>query len=241
MVDTTSNQSRMKTFNFENLETVISNMTEMKLNEITIHNVDKLMTPDEINNISTYLEDGAKLNIEFKSETFSSEDEIKSFITNLKFAGFMKICNENNTALSCTKKVWGKSKNKNQWKNIVPEYKGDLIVEEELVDPFDTYQKFSKETDCITKPKACKNCNCGRAEKENSGNQAKLDPNFKPECGKCYLGDAFRCAGCPFRGLPAFEPGQKIEFNKIAGTSDVVIEEEKSGINVKNKKVKIDL
>ena len=76
MVDTTSNQSRMKTFNFENLETVISNMTEMKLNEITIHNVDKLMTPDEINNISTYLEDGAKLNIEFKFLRVKSIEKI---------------------------------------------------------------------------------------------------------------------------------------------------------------------
>ncbi len=65
--------------------------------------------------------------------------------------------------------------------------------------------------------KACTNCTCGRADAEERGEpvrltQAMLDNPAVGGCGSCALGDAFRCGGCPYRGLPAFEAGKKIQL-----------------------------
>lgn len=73
--------------------------------------------------------------------------------------------------------------------------------------------------------KACKNCTCGRAEMEVATESEKLTidqlSNPQSACGSCGLGDAFRCAGCPYRGLPAFKLGEKIALPNSMLTADV--------------------
>ncbi|KAM1085018.1 hypothetical protein FF1_010889 [Malus domestica] len=95
-----------------------------------------------------------------------------------------------------------------------------LLTEEDLKKP----QLLSSDCEVGSTRKACKNCTCGRAEEEQKveklGSTVDLS-NFKSQCGSCGLGDAFRCATCPFKGLPPFKPGEKVSLSANFLTADI--------------------
>ncbi|KAM0793462.1 hypothetical protein ACM66B_000905 [Microbotryomycetes sp. NB124-2] len=107
-----------------------------------------------------------------------------------------------------------------------------LLTEADLERP-----TLVKREDCDVKKtrKACKNCTCGLREiilqeqddlvaagfpaqggsaAAGSGQQ-KMSAMPTSSCGNCYLGDAFRCSGCPYLGMPAFEPGEKVKLSNM--------------------------
>lgn len=87
----------------------------------------------------------------------------------------------------------------------------DGLLEEEssgLLAPPPAISEASKaaKDDCGGR-KACDNCTCGRAELE-AGEKPKKEIKTS-SCGNCAKGDAFRCASCPYLGLPAFKAGEE--------------------------------
>lgn len=55
----------------------------------------------------------------------------------------------------------------------------------------------------------CANCTCGRREELDAAVADGTAAPAKSACGNCGKGDAFRCAGCPHLGKPAFQDGQE--------------------------------
>jgi hypothetical protein len=70
---------------------------------------------------------------------------------------------------------------------------------------------------CAPTRKACKNCTCGRKEREQEGGApapvAATPTVMVSACGNCGLGDAFRCSGCPFLGKPPFKSGDVVKLD----------------------------
>ncbi|PYH47951.1 DUF689-domain-containing protein [Aspergillus saccharolyticus JOP 1030-1] len=108
----------------------------------------------------------------------------------------------------------------------------DLLSEDDLKRPIPPPECQPKKG---RRRRACKDCTCGlaaRLEAEEQAQREKADKALnvmklqtddlneldftvqgKPgSCGNCALGDAFRCDGCPFIGLPAFKPGQEVQI-----------------------------
>ncbi|KAF7331856.1 Fe-S cluster assembly protein DRE2 [Mycena kentingensis (nom. inval.)] len=115
-----------------------------------------------------------------------------------------------------------------------------LLTDQDRARPVPTCEPVK--TGAPRRKRACKNCSCGLKELEEeemrTSNVVVLDgaidgeavemsqdererlikaaraaPKATSSCGNCWLGDAFRCDGCPFRGLPAFKPGEKVQID----------------------------
>ncbi|XP_003743770.1 anamorsin homolog [Galendromus occidentalis] len=92
---------------------------------------------------------------------------------------------------------------------------GELIDDDQLLHSDDCVGVDPSKAYVCPEPgpkKMCKNCTCYLSKDLE---KAKIDtaPPLKSSCGSCYLGDAYRCAECPYRGLPSFKPGENVTLD----------------------------
>lgn len=112
------------------------------------------------------------------------------------------------------------------WKLDVNDDEDERIDADELLDEEDKVKPSAESLRvCGTtgKRKACKDCSCGLAEELDAEAKGASVQSSEPKssCGSCYLGDAFRCASCPYLGMPAFKPGEKIQLSDTQMRADV--------------------
>lgn len=77
-------------------------------------------------------------------------------------------------------------------------------LDEDFLTESDKVKKVAEKKNQSKQRRPCANCNCGAKDKKEGV--------FKSACGSCYLGDAFRCADCPYTGHPPFKPGEEVTF-----------------------------
>ena len=83
------------------------------------------------------------------------------------------------------------------------------LLDSHLLAPPPSMSAVANKDDCSGR-EPCADCTCGR---KDGGSSVLLEQQQQPvassACGKCNLGDAFRCASCPYLGKPAFKAGEE--------------------------------
>lgn len=195
----------------------------------------RMLTFDFLKGFYGMLNFGSRFNVSVLEVVGAdSLDTIGSFERNLLFSGFIKVKRSGGGGFQMVVTAEKPSWRPDEGKVLVD----DIDLESSVPDIKNYVQLGKGKESCKSKERACNNCNCGRADLEKEIGveaarkvyQEKIETGMaRSSCGNCYLGDAFRCSGCPYKGMPAFKPGEKVRLVDAVGGVDV-IQEERAGL-----------
>lgn len=250
-------ESQLGNFQQNQLQNAIIELENIsELQQSSLHSLYNVIKPD--GTVKIHFTAGGKENLKdlytiagFKEE--SSEDSsvvLKKPSWAGKGVATLKKKTANTTAVKIDANDSGEVKKANPFAQFSTQGKtDDLINEDNLLDNEVGYNRLGNDESCSTKPKACANCSCGRAEmeaieesKEKEGIEKKIETGkVSSSCGNCYLGDAFRCGSCPYKGLPAFKPGDKVKLDLSKDGLGGVLKEENEVVLTNGGKVKLQI
>lgn len=147
-------------------------LTEKSFDQVIIYTKDSLdLDQQSLNGIVKVLKAGGHIRITSKNPQFEEQ-----FHKRLHFAGLTQIENTSNGVLGGIKKVWKveqrpiegqpKEQKKNAFAAALSESDKVEKIDPESLLKNDVIKESDKGGSCDTKPKACKNCTCGRKELE---------------------------------------------------------------------------
>lgn len=209
---------------YKNIST-LPEQNSQKFNDISVIKINDIiqLSPENFVGLSKCLNDNGIIKLNFINTI--NEDIFKEVEMNLTFAGLTNIKKENDNLITASTLNWINAFDISKIE-VDPAMPYTVTVND-LVDPFKDYEENDlKFFACSELNKACPGCTCGKDKNNISNTQQK-------SCGRCYLGDAFRCANCPYRGKPPFEQNQL----KDKETENII----KSNIKVEGNTVKLDI
>lgn len=187
------------------LSVVLCKLPDSEINNTFLSTVLKLLTPDGKLKLLE-VQQPKKYDLELKVNGFIDvkidANEVQAVKPKYELGTSTKL---NFKPSEKSKTVWKLDDNPDEAETIDPD---DLLDEDDLKKPDPSSLRVCSTTG---KRKACKDCSCGLAEElaveAQKGKVVDTANAPKSSCGSCYLGDAFRCATCPYLGMPAFKPG----------------------------------
>lgn len=200
-----------------NLEELFSTQHESALTVLYLDETDKLKQ-ETFQVLLNILKPGGELMILKSNVEDLKFSLITNGLTNINGSGSFVKANKPKYEQGSSAKLNIQKKEKTVWKlDNAFDDEVDLIDPDSLLDDEDLQKPDSgalKVCSTTGKRKACKDCSCGLAEElaaEKTGAAVNTE-TAKSSCGNCYLGDAFRCSTCPYLGMPAFKPGEKVQL-----------------------------